>query len=85
MHDGNIEDVGPAVAAPADALIVDGSGLVVYPGLIDMANSSVVEGRGAANAGAPGGAAQPGPGRGTAVTTPDAITWADQERDARER
>ena len=47
MRDGVIEDVGAAVAAPADALVVDGTGLVVYPGLIDMSNSTVVEGGGA--------------------------------------
>ncbi len=84
MRDGIIEDVGAAVAAPADALVVDGNGLVVYPGLIDMSNSTVVEVRTTAAA-APAAAAPAGRGRGTAVATPDAITWADQERDARTR
>ena len=32
MRDGVIEDVGAAVTAPADALVVDGTGLTVYPG-----------------------------------------------------
>src|SRR5438105_2430054 len=41
MRDGVIEDVGAATAAPADAVVIDGTGLTVYPGLIDMANSSV--------------------------------------------
>ena len=45
MREGIIEDVGAAVAAPADALLVDGTGLVVYPGMIDMSN--IVGGRGA--------------------------------------
>ena len=45
MRDGVIEDVGPLVAAPSDALIVEGSGLVVYPGLIDMSNPALVEAR----------------------------------------
>ena len=45
MREGIIEDVGAAVAAPADALVVDGTGLVVYPGMIDMSNT--VGGRGA--------------------------------------
>ena len=45
MRDGIIEDVGAAVAAPADALVVDGTGLVVYPGMIDMSNTD--GGRGA--------------------------------------
>src|SRR5690349_8331495 len=44
MRDGVIEDVGVSVAAPADAMVVDGTGLVVYPGLIDMSNSTIVEG-----------------------------------------
>lgn len=87
MRDGVIEDVGASVTVPADALIVDGAGLAVYPGLIDMSNSTIVEG------GAPpattGGAAAPttqaGRGRGANVATPDNITWADQEREARTR
>ena len=45
MRDGVIEEVGAAVTAPADALVVDGTGLTVYPGLIDMANTAVVESR----------------------------------------
>ena len=84
MRDGVIEDVGPLVAAPADALLVDGSGLVVYPGLIDMSNPSLVEARTSVPA-APAPAAQGGRGRGAAVATPDSITWADQEREARTR
>jgi imidazolonepropionase-like amidohydrolase len=84
MRDGVIEDVGPLVAAPADALIVDGTGLVVYPGLIDMSNTSLVAARTSVPA-APAPAAQGGRGRGAAVATPDSITWADQERDARTR
>src|SRR5215207_3781207 len=73
MRDGLIEDVGAGIAAPADALVVDGNGLVVYPGLIDMSNTAVLESRTAASA-APAPAAQGGPGRGSAVATPDAIT-----------
>src|SRR4029078_6825995 len=90
MRDGVIEDVGASVTAPADALIVDGSGLVVYPGLIDMANSTIVEGGApppttAVAAGAPVPTIQAGRGRGANVATPDNITWADQEREARTR
>ena len=85
MRDGVIEDVGPLVAAPADALVVDGTGLVVYPGLIDMSNTALVEARTSVPA-VPAQAAQGGRGRGaTTVATPDTITWADQERDARTR
>jgi imidazolonepropionase-like amidohydrolase len=88
MRDGIIEEVGASVTVPADALVVDGSGLVVYPGLIDMSNNTIVEG-GAPPAAAAGGAAAPttpaGRGRGVNVATPDNITWADQEREARTR
>jgi len=85
MRDGVIEEVGPSVTPPADAVVVDGSGLVVYPGLVDMANSTIVEGgivAAAANDIAP---VPTGRGRGTTVAIPDNITWADQEREARTR
>jgi hypothetical protein len=35
LRDGLIEDVGPGVAIPADAWVIDGTGLTVYPGFID--------------------------------------------------
>lgn len=35
VRDGLIEDVGPNVSIPADAWVIDGTGLTVYPGLID--------------------------------------------------
>src|SRR5262249_62375018 len=35
IRDGLIEAVGPDVAAPADALIIDGKGLTVFPGFLD--------------------------------------------------
>jgi imidazolonepropionase-like amidohydrolase len=87
LRDGLIEDVGPAVATPADAVVVDGTGLVVYPGLIDMSNSVIVEGGGTLAPAAGGAAAAAGRGGrgGAAVATPDNITWADQEREARTR
>jgi hypothetical protein len=84
MRDGVIEDVGPLVAAPPDAVIVEGSGLLVYPGLIDMSNASLVETPVSVPA-APAPAPPGGRGRGAAVATPDSITWADQEREARRR
>lgn len=40
IRNGLIEAVGPAVEAPDDAQLIEGSGLVVYPGLIDMANAT---------------------------------------------
>jgi len=38
MKNGLIEAVGAAVQPPADAVVVDGAGMTVYPGLIDMGN-----------------------------------------------
>src|SRR5260370_23821624 len=35
MRNGVIEDVGATVAVPSDAVVVDGSNMTVYPGLID--------------------------------------------------
>ncbi len=35
IRDGLIKEVGPEVKAPADALLIDGKGLTVYPGFID--------------------------------------------------
>ena len=35
MHKGLITDVGENVQVPADAWVIDGEGLTVYPGLID--------------------------------------------------
>ena len=85
MREGIIEDVGAAVTAPADALLIDGTGLVVYPGMIDMSNSSVVEVRTTTTQAPPAAPAAGGRGRGAVVATPDSVTWADQEREARAR
>jgi len=35
VKDGMIVDVGPNLAIPADAWVIDGSGLTVYPGFIN--------------------------------------------------
>ena len=35
LRHGLIEEVGPSIAIPADAWVIDGSGLTVYPGFID--------------------------------------------------
>ena len=69
MRDGVIEDVGANVTTPADAIVIDGAGMNVYPGLIDMTNDAPIDtgedttaaaggGRGAAGGGGRGGAAQ---------------------------
>jgi imidazolonepropionase-like amidohydrolase len=43
MRDGSIDAVGESVAVPRDATVIDGSGLTVYPGLIDLANTAATE------------------------------------------
>jgi imidazolonepropionase-like amidohydrolase len=40
IRNGFIDAVGAAVTAPADAMTIDGRGLTVYPGLIDMGTSA---------------------------------------------
>ena len=84
MRDGVIVDVGAGVTAPADAMVIDGAGLTVYPGLIDMANSSAVESSdtGAPAGGGGRGAAPAGGGRGGAPATPQQ-TLEDLERTKR--
>lgn len=78
-RDGVIEDVGAGVSAPPDAVVIDGSGLTVYPGLIDMANSSMFDGAPAADT-AGGAAAGGGGGGGRGAAPATTITWQDQER-----
>lgn len=40
MRNGLIDAVGPTVQAPPDAIVIDGAGMTVYPGLIDMGNAT---------------------------------------------
>ena len=40
---GVIDAVGPSVQPPADADVIDGKGLTVYPGLIDLGNTKAAE------------------------------------------
>ena len=40
IRNGVIEAVGAGVQAPADAMVIDGDGMTVYPGLIDMGNAT---------------------------------------------
>lgn len=65
VRDGVIGAVGATVQPPADARVIDGTGLTVYPGLID-ANSSI--GLVAPPPAANGGRGGRGGGRGAAPT-----------------
>ena len=43
IRQGLVDAVGASVAVPSDATVVDGKGLTVYPGLIDMSQRGAVE------------------------------------------
>ena len=40
LRNGLIDAVGADVAVPSDATVIDGAGMTVYPGLIDMGNAA---------------------------------------------
>lgn len=58
IRDGLIESVGSAVKVPADARVIDGAGLTVYPGLFDALSNAGVQGRTTTGQGGPGGGQQ---------------------------
>ena len=66
LRDGVVVDVGPAVAIPKDARIIDGTGLTLTPGLIDAYSGAGMPaartvGGGGAGAGAAAAAPAPNP------------------------
>src|SRR5436190_16521716 len=56
IRDGLIAAVGDKVTAPADARVIDGTGLTVYPGLFDSNTNLGIPAPSPAPAGAGGGA-----------------------------
>lgn len=62
LRNGLIEAVGANAAIPDDAVVIDGAGLTVYPGLIDMGNASAID--------APAPVTDAGGGRGGPVAAP---------------
>jgi len=62
IRNGLIDAVGANVEPPADATVIDGAGLSVYPGLIDMGNDAGLD-------------AQPPSPPATFRTTEDAERW----------
>src|SRR5438445_9733201 len=42
IRDGLIAAVGASVSTPADARVIDGTGLTIYPGLIDSNTNLVI-------------------------------------------
>src|ERR1700722_20145033 len=68
LRNGLIEAVGENVQVPADAWVVDGEGMTVYPGLIDALSTVGIPGAAPAVAAAGGGRG----GRNAAQATPAA-------------
>ena len=58
---GVIEAVGTSVAIPPDALVIDGAGMTIYPGLIDLGNTRAAD--------------QPAPPAPQARTTAELERW----------
>jgi len=74
IRNGLIDAVGENVAAPPEALLIEGEGLTVYPGLIDALSTVGMPGA------APAAAAAGRGGRGQAQATPPLPTAATQAR-----
>jgi imidazolonepropionase-like amidohydrolase len=70
VRNGLIEAVGANVQVPADAWVVDGEGMTVYPGLIDALSTVGMPGAAPAAAAAGG---RGGGGRNAAQATPTAV------------
>jgi len=80
MRDGVIADVGTNVTVPDDAVVIDGANLTVYPGFIDMANSTPVEAPAAAAPAQPPQGGAGGGGRAGGAPAAGDPTLEDNER-----
>jgi imidazolonepropionase-like amidohydrolase len=65
VRNGLIDAVGEGLTVPAEALVVDGEGMTVYPGLVDALSTVGIPGAAPAAAGGRGGATG---GRGATTT-----------------
>jgi imidazolonepropionase-like amidohydrolase len=63
MRNGLIEAIGASAAIPDDAVVIDGAGLTVYPGLIDMGNAAAIDAPAASDAGGGRGGPVAAPGQ----------------------
>jgi imidazolonepropionase-like amidohydrolase len=70
MRNGLITDVGVAAGVPADAWVIDGNGLTIYPGFIDALSTWGIPAPPAARGG--GGTTQPAAAAATTTTEPRA-------------
>ena len=70
LRAGLIESVGENVTPPADAMVIDGEGLTIYPGLIDALSTWGIP------------APAPVNGRGGAAAPPEPHSWGPEDRPA---
>jgi len=73
VRGGLIESVGENVTPPADAMVIEGEGLTVYPGLIDALSTWGIPAPAPANGG--GGAAPPEPRAWGPEDRPQTTSW----------
>src|SRR5580700_11422399 len=83
VRNGLIEAVGENVQVPADAWVVDGEGMTVYPGLIDALSTVGMPGAAAATAAAGGRGG--GGGRNATQATPAAAAPAPRSNGPEDR
>jgi len=84
LRDGLIEAVGENVQAPADAWVVDGEGMTVYPGLIDAMSTVGIPSLAPASAAAAAGG-RGGRGQTVTVLAPAAATPAPRSMGPEDR
>jgi imidazolonepropionase-like amidohydrolase len=85
IRDGLIEAVGATVTIPPDAVVIDGSGLWVYPGLIDPAIDLALEEGGSTPAQAAGRPARSGSGQAPRPGAVHALSMVHPEHRASDR
>ena len=81
VRDGLIEAVGADVAVPADAWVIEGDGLTVYPGLIDALSTVGIPDAAPATPTGRGGQGGQTPGPPTAAQNQPAATLARGPKD----
>src|ERR1700761_9250590 len=74
LRKGLIEAVGESVPVPADAWVVDGEGMTVYPGLIDSLSTVGIPSAAPANGATAGGRGAGGRNGGAAAQTSQGAT-----------
>ncbi len=70
LRDGLISEIGTSVSVPADAWVIDGAGLTVYPGFIDALSTW----------GIPAPATRGNPAQTAATTTPEPRAHGPEDR-----